>query len=250
MRKNILMKISAVLSSAIMAVTAGTFAASAASYDSEHSLALESSDALAGKIVNIDLDMVSGNLCDGYTISVEYDSDLQFKRVNGGATYAQDGNIINITGFTPYTFEDGKVASISFEVPEDAKENEIYDVRIVNIKDFGTLDDGNFDNVSVTNAQIKVKEAATKTSNYMVFVTQINQDYQTQIGMRGDVNNDGKVDIFDAIVVAQSTVGKTNIKSDASKYFGNVNEDESFDIFDAISIARYTTSNSWVQVIK
>ena len=70
------------------------------------------------------------------------------------------------------------------------------------------------------------------------------------MGMRGDVNNDGKVDIFDAIAVAQATVGKTNIKSDAAKYFGNVNEDDNFDIFDAITIARYTTADDWADVIK
>ena len=84
----------------------------------------------------------------------------------------------------------------------------------------------------------------------MVFVTEINQEINIQMGMRGDVNNDGKVDIFDAIAVAQTTVGKTNVKSDAAKYFGNVNEDDNFDIFDAITIARYTTADDWADVIK
>lgn len=247
MKKNIMVKVSAFLASAVMAISAGTMCASAD--EAQKAIELTSTETLAGKIANVDLNLISQDECEGYTIAVEFDSALEFKRVNGGAVYQQEGNIVYITGFTPYSFKDGKVGSISFEVPEDAKENEVYDVRIMKVEDFGTLA-GNYTDYTTKDAEIKVKEAATKTSNYMVFVTEINQEINIQMGMRGDVNNDGKVDIFDAIAVAQTTVGKTNVKSDAAKYFGNVNEDDNFDIFDAITIARYTTADDWADVIK
>ncbi len=247
MKKNIMVKVSAFLASAVMAISAGTMCASAD--EAQKAIELTSTETLAGKIANVDLNLISQDECEGYTIAVEFDSALEFKRVNGGAVYQQEGNIVYITGFTPYSFKDGKVGSISFEVPEDAKENEVYDVRIMKVEDFGTLE-GNYTDYTTKDAEIKVKEAATKTSNYMVFVTEINQEINIQMGMRGDVNNDGKVDIFDAIAVAQTTVGKTNVKSDAAKYFGNVNEDDNFDIFDAITIARYTTADDWADVIK
>lgn len=239
---------------AAVAMAAGTLAASAETAvrqnnSASQSIELTGADTLAGKIVNVDLNMFTNNECEGYTITVEYDSDLQFKRVNGGATYNQEGNLIRITGFTPYSFEDGKIGSITFEVPDDAKENEIYDVKIAQVKDFGTLEE-NYQNYTTVDAQIKVIGTANKTSNYMVFVTEINNEANIKVGVRGDVNDDGNVDIFDAVAVAQSTVGKAQVNSEASRYFGNVNEDESFDIFDAISIAKYTTSNDWSQVIK
>ena len=113
MKKNIMVKVSAFLASAVMAISAGTMCASADEAVSQKAIELTSTETLAGKIANVDLNLISQDECEGYTIAVEFDSALEFKRVNGGAVYQQEGNIVYITGFTPYSFKDGKVGSIS-----------------------------------------------------------------------------------------------------------------------------------------
>ena len=197
MRKNLMVKVSAIITTAIMAVTAGTMAASAETAVRQNntaaqSIELTSAQTLAGQVVNVDLNLFSGNECEGYTIAVEYDSDLEFRRVNGGATYAEEDNVVRITGFTPYSFADGKVGSLTFVVPEDAKQGESYEVKIMQVKDFGTLE-GNYTDYTTVDATIDVIGETTKTSNYMVFVTEINMDVNVQVGMRGDFNGDGEV---------------------------------------------------------
>lgn len=57
--------------------------------------------------------------------------------------------------------------------------------------------------------------------------------------IRGDVNGDKKVDVFDAIAIAQYTVGNktlTSIQLTAADY----NADGSVNVFDAIAIAKTT----------
>lgn len=59
-------------------------------------------------------------------------------------------------------------------------------------------------------------------------------------GLIGDVNDDGVIDIGDALLVLRSTTGET-ILSDAAKLLADVNRDGEIDIGDALMILRYTT---------
>ncbi len=57
----------------------------------------------------------------------------------------------------------------------------------------------------------------------------------------GDVNKNNEVDVFDAIAVAQSTVGK-RILTDNETILADMNGDFAIDVFDAIAIAKLTVS--------
>ena len=57
----------------------------------------------------------------------------------------------------------------------------------------------------------------------------------------GDVNQNNEVDVFDAIAVAQSTVGK-RILTDNETILADMNGDFAIDVFDAIAIAKLTVS--------
>lgn len=253
MRKNVLVKVSAVLTSAVMALSAGAFSASASASNaakksaSTYSVELSNAETLAGKVVNVDLSLYSNNKCEGYTIAVEFDSALEFRRVNGGATYAQEGNIVLISGFTAETFKDGKVGTLTFVAPEDAMDGETYDIRIADVSEFGTMDEPLFDGFTVEDSEVKVLCKATKTSNYMVFVSE--SEDEVVLGIRGDVNGDGVVNIFDALMVARSIMNVKGYElSDAAKYFANVDEGSNLNIFDAQKIAGYANSKNWSKV--
>ncbi|MGN0621913.1 MAG: leucine-rich repeat protein [Porcipelethomonas sp.] len=57
----------------------------------------------------------------------------------------------------------------------------------------------------------------------------------------GDVTGDGNIDVFDAIAVAQYTVGKKTFTS-AQLAAADYNKSGGVDVFDAIAIAKYTVS--------
>ncbi|MGN0620261.1 MAG: dockerin type I repeat-containing protein [Porcipelethomonas sp.] len=59
--------------------------------------------------------------------------------------------------------------------------------------------------------------------------------------LSGDVNRDKIIDVFDAIAVAQYTVGKTQF-DDVGMIAADYNSDGNVDVFDAIGIAKYTVS--------
>ncbi len=250
MRKNFMVRISAVLSSAVMAFAACAFTASAAeSTHSDYCIELSDAETLAGKVVNVDLNMYSNNECEGYTIAVEYDSALEFRRVNGDVTYSNYDNMVYITGFSTGTIKDGKVGSITFVAPEDAMEGETYSVKIANVENFGTMSEPIFDGFTVENSDITVLGQATKTSEKMVYVEETSTSIEVVVGVRGDFNNDGKVNIFDAVAVAKASTSKKVTVSASSQFFGNVNEDSSLNIFDAVNIARYSTNGDWAATI-
>ncbi len=77
-------------------------------------------------------------------------------------------------------------------------------------------------------------------SEYNVSATVGNSTYslKCKIGMKGDVNGDQKTDVFDAIAIAQFSVGKMEISDDFAAFKGDVNKDGILDVFDAVSLTR------------
>lgn len=57
----------------------------------------------------------------------------------------------------------------------------------------------------------------------------------------GDVNSDGQIDVFDAIAIAQYTVGRVKF-TPAQEALADFNKSGKVDVFDAIAIAKYTVS--------
>ncbi|MGN0620835.1 MAG: dockerin type I repeat-containing protein, partial [Porcipelethomonas sp.] len=61
------------------------------------------------------------------------------------------------------------------------------------------------------------------------------------ITLPGDVNEDGVIDVFDAIQVAQYTVGKKSLTAQ-QLLAADMNGDSAIDVFDAIIIAKMTVA--------
>ncbi|MGN0621570.1 MAG: dockerin type I domain-containing protein [Porcipelethomonas sp.] len=62
-----------------------------------------------------------------------------------------------------------------------------------------------------------------------------------QVGMYGDITGDGEIDVFDAIQVAQYTVGKKSLTAQ-QLLAADMNGDNAIDVFDAIIIAKMTVA--------
>ena len=73
-----------------------------------------------------------------------------------------------------------------------------------------------------------------------------------EVALRGDVNGDGNVDLYDAIMVTKKMMSMENLNK-KQEFFANVNEDQATDLYDAISICRYNMSadkeNAWGEII-
>jgi hypothetical protein len=80
--------------------------------------------------------------------------------------------------------------------------------------------------VSNSTTGVTVASGATVTQNFA-------------LTLKGDVNGDGKVDITDALFIAQYTVGLRTL-TPTQLAAGDVNCDGKVDITDALFIAQYT----------
>ncbi len=248
--KNTFKKLSALIATAIMTVTCGAMNTSAQAGTA--SLTLTDATAIAGNYVTVDLTMNTGNLCAGYNIDVEYDSDLTLKKVEGVVSSCEIENVVTLVNFTGTYFKDDTVLStLTFEVPEDAKEGEEYDIRIQRIGNFCT-DTTEFENVLISNSTIKVLEGNKPVTNHMVFVDENNNGTSTEVALRGDVNGDGKVDLYDAISLSNRMMGKEELNK-KQEFFANVNEDSALNLYDVIGICRYGMAsdkeNAWGEII-
>ena len=160
-------------------------------------------------------------------------------------------NVVSLVNFTGTYFKDDKVLStLTFEVPADASEGEEYDVRVKGITNFCT-DTEEFENVVINNSTIEILESGDKgVTDHMVYVEE-GATTSTVVGMRGDVNNDGKVDLYDALAVAKQMMSIEELDAKQS-FFGNVNEDGKIDLYDVINICKYglAADKSWGSIIK
>lgn len=254
MKKNTLRRLSALLAASVMTVVCG--ATNAFANDEEASLKLTSSDGVAGQSVVVNLVLETGDICTGYDVDVEFDDRLELKSVGGVLVTETIGNVATVINLTTDVFEDNTpVSSLTFVVPEDADEGDSYDIRVSRIGKI-TSENGYIENVTATGTTINVLESVKKVANHMVYVTNQNGVEVSKVGLRGDADMDGKIDLYDAIRVAVKMSNKTAKRSyydPIGDYFADVNGDGAVNLYDAIAISRYMRSsdksNAWGTII-
>jgi len=248
MKNTFFKRLSAIFATAAIAASCSTVMASAQAGTA--SMTLTDATAIGGNLVTVDLMVNTNNLCAGYNIDIEFDDDLVLKNVEGVMTTCTVENVVSLVNFTGTYFKDDKVLStLTFEVPADASEGEEYDVRVKGITNFCT-DTEEFENVVINNSTIEILESGDKgVTDHMVYVEE-GATTSTVVGMRGDVNNDGKVDLYDALAVAKQMMSIEELDAKQS-FFGNVNEDGKIDLYDVINICKYglAADKSWGSII-
>ena len=201
-------------------------------------LSLSDANAIAGKQVTVNLTMETGNLCAGYNVDIEFDERLTFKKITGVAAYERDKNVIALVNFTGTYFVDNKVySSITFEVPKDVEVGTEFEVNFKTIRDF-TTDTAGFEDYSLVNSKITVIEAPAENS-ISTFVIFNEGSAEAEMGLRGDANNNGSVDVLDAIALCKEVMGNNNLKAN-EKFFGDVNQDGNIDLMDVINVCKFT----------
>ena len=188
-KSNKIVKFTAILASALMAVTATGISTSAQGVkkieaaksaktsvqksfkkyskanETANLIALEGTTAKPGEDISIPLTTFTNNTCTCYNVVIEYDSRLQFDSVIGAQAFCdfeQNGiKYVSIVGYTPNFYEDGKaVATINFKVPENA-ENDNYFVGFNEITSFST-NDADYDDYAAKDAVVTVTGGAEK----------------------------------------------------------------------------------------
>lgn len=250
MKTTTLKRLSAFFATAVMAVTCNPMNLSAEA--GAATLTLTDTSAVAGKYVTVDLTMNTGNQCAGYNIDVEFDNALTLVNVEGVASTCTIDNVVTLINFTGTNFADGKVLStLTFEVPANAEEGAIYNVGVQTITNFCTARE-EFTDVIVDNSKITVIESAKKVTRHIVYMAEDGSG-SAEVALRGDINNDGKVDLYDVILVTKKMMKKQSL-NDKQTFFADVNEDSSVDLYDAIGICRFGMAkdkdNAWENIIK
>ncbi len=97
-------------------------------------------------------------------------------------------------------------------------------------------------NIDVTPEQVYKK--GLKGFNIILGKSKV-QFVEAKVGLRGDANCDGRIDVFDAVYVAKYTVSPNtekykNFKNSLGYCLADMKQDDSIDVFDAIAIAKYT----------
>jgi uncharacterized protein (DUF2147 family) len=274
MKKNTIMRASAIVATAVMAAAANGVTASAAESRvpknlkrskksdvvSVETIELSDAQAVAGKTVAVQMSMDTNDECVAYEILIEYDPSLKFERVIGANAFDVFDNYIAVVGYGATPFKDDKpVVTLNFEVPEDAEAGDSYEVKFSEIRNFSNFDE-NFENFESFDGKIEVLEETKRCPDYMVFEkVEDGNIVETKPGLRGDANNDGVVNVRDAAAIARhcanSYSGVEVIDTEEGKYFGNVDEDKSLSVKDAASISRYLSNSAtgkadWDNIIK
>lgn len=215
-------------------------------------LKLSDANAIAGKLVTVNLTMETGNLCAGYNVDIEYDERLTFHSVKGTVSDCRIGNVITLVNFTGKYFVDNKIySSITFEVPKDVEVGAEFKVnfKFRPTSNFCT-DTAEFENRNFINSTITVIEAPAENSisSYVIF----NEgSEEAEVGLRGDANNNGSVDVLDAIALCKEVMGNKNLEAN-EKFFGDVNQDGKIDLMDVINVCKFTlnTDKDWNTIDK
>lgn len=260
MKKNKLMKVSAVLATALMAASATGMTTSAANMksaealrggrttrsasrttrrskagssktsieevESEVSIALQGKKAKVGEIVEIPLVMYTGNECTCYDLLVEYDARFEFVGAEGAQAtcdFEDSGRkYISLVGYDVKPYQDGEaVAVIRLRVPEGA-ENDDYFVNFSQITSFSNGEEDYVD-YNAQNAVVTVTGGVEKALTDGLRLT-------SAVGIAGDsavVNliptSSNKCSAYDLLVEYDSRL----LLEDKDVYGAN-----SFDIFE------------------
>ncbi|MEM0214933.1 MAG: CARDB domain-containing protein, partial [Archaeoglobaceae archaeon] len=88
--------------------------------------------------------------------------------------------------------------------------------------------------------KISAENASIASENFTAYIAPTGKEIKLKFEGRklGDVNNDNKVSIVDALFIAQYLVGKRTLDN-TSKTYANVNKDAKLSIVDALFIAQY-----------
>ena len=261
MKKNTIMKVSAILASAIMAVSANVTMASANEVNIE-SIELSNTQAVAGKTASVTMSMETNDTCMGYDLLVEYDPELTLERVIGANAYDSFDNCVALVGYTADTFKDEKpVVTLQFSVPENAEIGKTYEVKFSDVRVFSGVD-YDFENYETYDGTIEILEETKRCTDYMIFEKYDEATgnlFEQKPGLRGDVDGDGKVSVRDAAKIARHCANRYSgveiIDNEEGQFFGNVNEDNMLAVNDAAAISRYVSRNSvgnisWDEIIK
>ncbi len=275
MKKNTMMKASAILATVLMTATANATMASAKEITprtvkrskkndvvSVETIELSDTQAVAGKTASVTMSMETNNTCACYDLLVEYDPSLKLERVIGANAYDTFDNYVALVGYASEPYKDNKpVVTLQFTVPEDAAVGQTYDVKFSEIKTFSTFEE-DYEDYESYDGTIDVLEETKRRPDFMVFEKYDEKTgnlVEQKPGLRGDVNSDEKVDVRDAAIIARQCAGSFKgidvIGTDEGKFFGNVNEDDKLAANDASAVARYlskksTNDVSWDDVIK
>jgi uncharacterized protein YkwD len=71
-----------------------------------------------------------------------------------------------------------------------------------------------------------------------VYQYEISFPLTCKIGLKGDINNDGRRDVFDAVAIAKFSVGSYEPSGDFYAFLGDVNKSGVLDVFDAVTLAK------------
>lgn len=209
-------------------------------------IALEGREAVPGELVEVPLVMYTDNQCTNYDLLVEYDARLEFQFVSNAkaiTAYEESGRkYIAIAGYQTSPYKDGQAAaSIGLYVPEETKTDD-YTVKFSQVSSFSS-DEEDFEEYKTEDTFISVVANETESlSDAKIFK---NYDVRgtlrgTSVGLRGDVDKDGKTTIRDAAAIAIACASqKIDRFDEQSKFFGDVNDDGDLNIRDAAKIARY-----------
>jgi len=134
---------------------------------SEQSIYLVGNDAKPNDVVEVDLRTHTGNTCNAFDVDVEFDSRLELDKVVGASSYAQyDMNgrkfitIVNFqTGLSNYQ-DETDIVKLYFKVPKNA-ENDYYDVKFSQVTTFANEDE-EYESYQVGNATINVTGGVEK----------------------------------------------------------------------------------------
>lgn len=251
--KNTFKRISILASAFLMALTSGFTTVNAGAdtvknvdlssgYASE-TITLSDAVAIAGNCVMVKLSLNTGNTCMGYNLDIEFDSSLTLKSVQGAVSYCVIDNVVSIVNFTGTYFKDGEeLTTLIFETPENAAEGTEYSVGVKNVTNLAGTGDEEIKEVEVRNSTVEVAESA------MDYILVNNRE----LDLRGDVNNDANIDLYDVIKITRKMMGAESLDNRSSAR-ADVNEDGMVDLYDAIAICKYgmsaDKSTAWQNIL-
>lgn len=158
-----------------------------------------------------------------------------------------EGLLQYYAGLTGATYNDDMLVRLmnhlkSVEIPAGAT---ISDIAIVIARDFDELGFSAENKkrflmyTNLISYDLLTLEGPDGTDTQAFAATKNSLKYNVSSGYAlGDVDMNGSINIFDAVMVARSTVGKYEFESDAQKALADMDGSGSVNIFDAVAIAR------------